>query len=140
MPEPDITFTGMHFFVRDMKATAAFYRLLGFAASGSEHFSRAVMPDGKTFEFGSYALTKGYDPEWREPAGAGSNALQFRLATRDAVDDLFAKLTGAGHGAHLAPFDAFWGSRYAEVLDPDGNVVGFHSPRDDTRVSAPPGI
>ena len=47
----------------------------------------------------------------------------------------------AGEDAHrsragserLPPFDAFWGSRYAEVCDPDGNVLGFHSPADHAR-------
>jgi uncharacterized glyoxalase superfamily protein PhnB len=34
----------------------------------------------------------------------------------------------AGHRSHLAPFDAFWGARYAVVLDPDGNRVGISSP------------
>jgi uncharacterized glyoxalase superfamily protein PhnB len=39
---------------------------------------------------------------------------------------MHATLTAAGHSSHLAPFDAFWGKRYCEVIDPDGNVVGFH--------------
>ena len=34
----------------------------------------------------------------------------------------------AGHRSHLAPFDAFWGARYAVVLDPDGNRIGISSP------------
>jgi len=31
-----------------------------------------------------------------------------------------SKLVGAGRQSHVAPFDAFWGQRYATVLDPDG--------------------
>ncbi|MGB5655838.1 MAG: glyoxalase, partial [Acidimicrobiia bacterium] len=27
-----------------------------------------------------------------------------------------------------APFDAFWGQRYATVLDPDGNGVDLFAP------------
>jgi len=38
------------------------------------------------------------------------------------------------------PFDAFWGARYAIVEDPDGNVIGFQSPSDPERRTAPPGI
>jgi uncharacterized glyoxalase superfamily protein PhnB len=53
-------------------------------------------------------------------------ALQFDLASRAEVDEMHARLTGAGHASHLAPIDAFWGARYCEVSDPDGNVVGFH--------------
>ena len=32
-------------------------------------------------------------------------------------------LVAAGHRSHRAPWDAFWGQRYATVLDPDGNAV-----------------
>ena len=34
----------------------------------------------------------------------------------------------AGHRSHLAPFDAFWGQRYATLLDPDGNPVDLFAP------------
>jgi uncharacterized glyoxalase superfamily protein PhnB len=27
-----------------------------------------------------------------------------------------------------SPFDAFWGQRYATVLDPDGNTVDLFAP------------
>ena len=33
------------------------------------------------------------------------------------------QLTAAGHHGELAPFDAFWGMRYATVHDPDGTGV-----------------
>jgi uncharacterized glyoxalase superfamily protein PhnB len=128
----------MHFFVRDVAAATAFYERIGFKVeSTSDHFARVAIPGGMTFEFGSYRLTRGYDPAFREPAGAPSNALQFSLASREAVDALYAELTGAGYEGRLAPFDAFWGSRYMEVCDPDGNVIGVHSPRDNAMASRP---
>jgi uncharacterized glyoxalase superfamily protein PhnB len=64
--------------------------------------------------------------------------LQFTLESRDALDALHAELVGAGYASQLAPFDAFWGARYAEICDPDGNVVGFHSPREGARTAPPP--
>ena len=39
------------------------------------------------------------------------------------VDDTYAKMTGAGHRSKTAPWDAFWNQRYAQIIDPDGNVV-----------------
>ena len=39
-------------------------------------------------------------------------------------------LLAAGGRGHLAPWDAFWGQRYAVVLDPDGNVVNLFAPLD----------
>ena len=53
----------------------------------------------------------------------------FRVPTREAVDALYEELVAAGAPSHLAPFDAFWGARYAVVLDPDGNQVGFQNPQ-----------
>ena len=133
------SFEGMHFFVRDMPAALAFWSVLGFEPSrGTAEFAHIDLPNGQSLEFGTYELTKGYDRGWREPTGTGTNALQFRLPSRPAVDDLYARVTAAGYAGHLAPFDAFWGARYAEVCDPDGNIIGFHSPSDAPR-TPPPG-
>ena len=125
------TFTGLHFWVRDMKASLAFYRAIGLEAddvADDEELARIRLPNGLTLALGTHALTRRYDPGFSEPpAGSrGSMALQFDLPSRRAVDDLFGKLISARYDAHLAPFDAFWGNRYCEVLDPDGNTVGFH--------------
>ena len=35
----------------------------------------------------------------------------------------YDQLTAAGHHGELAPFDAFWGMRYATVHDPDGTGI-----------------
>jgi uncharacterized glyoxalase superfamily protein PhnB len=134
-------FAGMHFFVRDMAAALEFYALLGFTPSrggAAEHFANIDLPNGFTLQIGSYTLTKGYDANWTEPTGSGTNALQFSLPTRGAVDELFARIIGAGYEGRLPPFDAFWGARYAEVCDPDGNVIGFHSPSEDAYRRPPP--
>jgi uncharacterized glyoxalase superfamily protein PhnB len=44
------------------------------------------------------------------------------------VDALHQKLTGAGYASRKAPWDAFWGQRYATVEDPDGNPVDLFCP------------
>ncbi len=133
------TFTGMHLFVRDMAASLKFYALLGYEPSrAADDFANIDVPGGISFALGTYALTQGYDRNWKEPTGAGTNAMQLSLASRDAVDQMYARITDAGYLGRLPPFDAFWGSRYAEVCDPDGNVLGFHSPPDDARRSPQP--
>jgi predicted enzyme related to lactoylglutathione lyase len=141
LSEPTPEFTGVHLFVRDIAPSIAFYRQIGLTfTEGGGQFATAPLGDGLTLALGTYALTRGYDPSWREPSGAGTNALQFTLASRDAVDLMHADLVSAGYASQVAPFDAFWGARYAEIGDPDGNIVGFHSPRDDARTGAPPAI
>ena len=124
--------TVVYLFVRDMDATIAFYERLGLAVTrvGDSH-ARAEWPTaGARLEFGTANLTKSYDPNWRQPTGAATNTLNFELASRDAVDEMYAELTSAGYAGHLAPIDAFWGQRFAIVDDPDGNVIGLQSPHE----------
>ena len=45
---------------------------------------------------------------------------------------LVAELTTGGGKQHLAPFDAFWGQRYATVLDNDGNGIDLFAPQPST--------
>jgi uncharacterized glyoxalase superfamily protein PhnB len=99
------------------------------------------MPNGLELEFDSVALAKEYNAGWREPpSGESRGIIGFQLGSRDAVDERYAELTGAGYASRQEPFDAFWGARYAIVADPDGNGVGLMSPMDPARRTAPPSI
>lgn len=64
----------------------------------------------------------------------------FNLPSRTDVDTTYADLTGAGYAGLQAPYNAFWGSRYAVVDDPDGIAVGLMSPPCSQLRSAPPEI
>lgn len=57
--------------------------------------------------------------------------------TRDDVDRLCELVSAAGHPVAQEPYDAFFGSRYAIVIDPDGNQVGLKSPIEDDRATFP---
>ena len=77
----------------------------------------------------------------REPERGGSRGvLGFKLPSRNAVDDRYADLVGAGYSGRQPPYDAFWGARYAIVQDPDGNDVGLMSPSDPGRRTGPPAV
>jgi catechol 2,3-dioxygenase-like lactoylglutathione lyase family enzyme len=136
-------FAGVHLFVRDLGKALAFYRHLGLSfpdfAEG-DVFATADAGSGVHLAFGTFKLTRGYDPGFREPRGGPTNSLQFDVPTRADVDRIHAQLTAAGYASHLAPHDAFWGARYAEIEDPDGNTVGFQSPMDESKRSRPPGL
>ena len=122
---------GVYLFVRDLPATLAFYRMLGLQIEEmSNVFARATMSNGATLEFGTAALTRSYDPNWQEPSLPATNTINFELASREAVDAMYEKLTSAGYTGHLAPCDPPWQARFAIVDDPNGNIVGLHSPRD----------
>ena len=45
------------------------------------------------------------------------------------VDRTYEELVDLGAGGYKGPWDAFWGQRYAQVMDPDGNVVDLFAPR-----------
>ena len=69
---------------------------------------------------------RSFDPGW-QATGSGRVALAAQCATPGEVDRMHAELSTLGAGSHLAPFDAFWGQRYATVLDPDGIRVDLYA-------------
>jgi uncharacterized glyoxalase superfamily protein PhnB len=81
------------------------------------------LPGGLKLAFDTEATIASFHPSWKPTPGAGRVGLAFALPDPAAVDDAYAQLTAAGHQSELEPFDAFWGMRYATVLDPDGTGV-----------------
>lgn len=117
--------------VRDMPASLAFYRALGLdipAGTDQEGHVEIPLPGGLRLAWDTYETMRSFHPGWQPPAGSHSIGLAFLCESPAEVDALFEHLTGLGHPAHLAPFDAFWGQRYASVTDPDGNVVDLFAP------------
>jgi uncharacterized glyoxalase superfamily protein PhnB len=108
---------------KDLSASIRFYRLLGvkFPEPDGDHVE-AVLPNGLRLMLDTLKLIKELDKEWTEPKGHRMG-LAFECASPAEVDTVHAKLTAAGHRSKTAPWDAFWGQRYAQVEDPDGNVV-----------------
>jgi uncharacterized glyoxalase superfamily protein PhnB len=49
-------------------------------------------------------------------------------------------VTTAGYRGLQAPYDAFWGARYADVEDPNGIAVGLMSPISAEHRSQPPDV
>jgi uncharacterized glyoxalase superfamily protein PhnB len=70
----------------------------------------------------SAALIKKFEPDYEKVRGSGVS-LCFKQESREKVDHLYAAITAAGFHGKKAPWDAFWGQRYACVLDPDGNQI-----------------
>ena len=129
MPKLDVV--GM--VVTDMAATLAFYRRLGLEIpEGAENelhgHVEATLPGGLRLAWDTVEVIRSFDPEWQPPAGGHRMSLAFLCDSPADVDERFRELVGAGYRAHKEPWDAFWGQRYAEVLDPDGNVVDLFAP------------
>lgn len=113
---------------KDLGASVAFYRLLGldFPDPSGDHVE-ATLPNGLRLMLDDLKLIKQLDKEWTEPKGHRMN-LAFRCASPAEVDATHAKITAAGYASKAAPWDAFWQQRYAQVVDPDGNVVDLFAP------------
>jgi uncharacterized glyoxalase superfamily protein PhnB len=121
----------------DVDASVAFYRTLGVPIPDEANWRShhvGIPIDGTALDLDSVDLTKSYDSKWN---GTGI-ILIMRVPTREAVDETYERVVDAGHPSQLAPFDAFWGARYAVVRDPDGNPVGIMSPSDESLGGAPP--
>jgi catechol 2,3-dioxygenase-like lactoylglutathione lyase family enzyme len=108
--------------VADMAASLAFYRALGLDVPADAEIEPHVeIPFGPLrLALDTEATIRSFDPDFTPPSGAGRVGLAFACDTPADVDAAFEHLTGAGYRAHHAPWDAFWGQRYATVLDPDG--------------------
>jgi catechol 2,3-dioxygenase-like lactoylglutathione lyase family enzyme len=111
---------------RDTAESARFYRALGLDVpeppAGEDHFE-LTLPNGLRLMWDTVELMQQLDPEREEPRGH-----RMGLAFECDVDAVHARLVEAGFESKSVPWDAFWGQRYAQVLDPDGNVVDLFRP------------
>ena len=61
-----------------------------------------------------------------EPITVGDKIeLAFLCDTVKDVDALYDKMTTAGYVGFKAPWDAFWGQRYAIIKDIDGHLLSL---------------
>ncbi|HWM13843.1 MAG TPA: VOC family protein [Gaiellaceae bacterium] len=121
--------------VSDLGRAIDFYRRLGLAfpedadSAGHGH-AEATLPGGLRFMLDTEETVRSFAPDWSPPADGYRIAVAFLCESPAEVDRVHDELVEAGAESHRAPWDAFWGQRYAEVKDPDGNVVDLFAPLD----------
>jgi uncharacterized glyoxalase superfamily protein PhnB len=123
--------------VSDMATTLAFYRRLGLdippEADDEPHVDTAF--GSIRIAFDTEDTIRSFDAAWSAPGPGGHRvALAFDCGTPNEVDAAWAEMIGAGYDGHLAPWDAFWGMRYAVVHDPDGTPVDLFAQLPSTEV------
>jgi uncharacterized glyoxalase superfamily protein PhnB len=135
------TFEHINICVRDIDATTAFYRLLGLdvpeafdwpPGTGARHVE-VRMPGGHYLAFDNHVMARIWNTRFDDERRQGNIVIGLLVDSRDDVDRIYRTVQDAGHRVGQPPYDAFWGSRYAIVIDPDGNQVGLKSPEDDER-------
>jgi uncharacterized glyoxalase superfamily protein PhnB len=117
------TFAAIGIVASDVAASTAFYEALGLDFAGEQGHFEAELPGGSRLMLDTEDVMASVDPDYRPPAGAGRISLAFDCGSPAGVDERHNALVGAGYHSLRAPFDAFWGQRYATILDPDGNSV-----------------
>jgi uncharacterized glyoxalase superfamily protein PhnB len=123
---PDLTAIGV--VAASPKQSIAFYRLLGvdFPEDGEGHVE-ATLPSGVRFMLDDEEVVRSFRPDWDRATG-NQLALAFECASPAEVDELYEQVTAAGFIGEKAPWDAFWGQRYAQLRDPDGVPVDLFAP------------
>ncbi|MEK4563888.1 VOC family protein [Alkalihalobacillus sp. FSL R5-0424] len=112
--------------VKDMKRALDFYRTLGFEIA-SEMDNQAhveVNQDGVRLAFDTVEVATSVYGSWEEPTGHRIE-LAFVCEDADEVNRTHHSLIEKGYQSQKEPWDAFWGQRYAIVLDPDGNQISL---------------
>ena len=114
--------------VSDMAASIRFYRLLGLDVpeTPDEDHVDAFLPNGVRFMLDSEDVMRSFREDWVRRTG---NQLSFALecGSPAEVDEVYARVTAAGFQSEKEPWDAFWGQRYALLLDPDGVEVSLYA-------------
>jgi uncharacterized glyoxalase superfamily protein PhnB len=118
--------------VSDLPRAIAFYSLLGLEFppeyDASHGHVEAALPGGLRFMLDTVETIKSFDPDWTAPVGGHRIAVAYECDSPADVDATFEQLVASGGNGHREPWDAFWGQRYAQVQDPDGNLVDLFAP------------
>ena len=112
----------------DMARSIAFYRALGaeMPETPDEGHVEAAMPNGTRLMLDSEEVLRSFREDWSRETG-NQVALAFECASPAEVDEVYARVTGAGFRGEKEPWDAFWRQRYAQLRDPDGVPVDLYA-------------
>jgi uncharacterized glyoxalase superfamily protein PhnB len=110
----------------DLDRTRAFYALLGVDIEAGDTHVEAALPSGLRLMFDSEEVLRSFKPGWERATG-NTVGLAFECGSPAEVDGVYAGVVGAGFHGEKEPWDAFWGQRYAQLLDPDGTPVDLYA-------------
>lgn len=114
------------FAVSDMSQALDFYRRLGLpipanADPNEEHVEIEV--SGLRIAWDDQKMLEKLPGSWTPPTSSGRLGVGVQAASPAEVDATVERVRAAGHRIKAEPYDAFWGQRYAVVLDPDGTAI-----------------
>ena len=114
----------------DLAKTAKFYALLGFKfpifTSDEKHLEPITGPGEVRLMIDDRDLI--HSIIGKAPVPASHSSFAIKCVSPSEVDSTVKKIGAAGFTVVKAPWDAFWGQRYAIVADPDGYMVDVFAP------------
>ena len=113
--------------VSDLARAREFYGILGLELPADEDHAEVELAGGLRLMFDKEEMVRSFDPDWSRGTGSPSHSLAFSFETPGEVDAKYDELLAAGGQAHKEPWDAFWGMRYAQLRDPDGNGIDLYA-------------
>ena len=124
---PDLNAIGI--VASDMETSIRFYRLLGLdlPETPGEGHVEAAAANGTRLMLDSEEVMRSFRDDWSRETG-NQLGLAFECASPAEVDELYAKVVAADFHGEKEPWDAFWGQRYAMLLDPDGVEISLYAP------------
>ncbi len=117
--------------VADMAASLAFYRRLGLdvpAEADTAPHADAPLPGGLRLMWDAHETARAIDPDWTPPQAGARTGAGLRLRRTGRGRQGLRGADAAGCTGEKAPWDAFWGQRFAVVQDPDGHGVDLFAP------------
>ena len=127
--------------VSDLRRAADFYQRLGLRfpdeldPMGHGHVE-VPLPGGLRFTLDTEESVRSFNPSWSPPTEGHRVGMAFLCESAEAVDRTYRELIASGGQSYKEPWDAFWGQRYAQVKDPDGNVVDLFAALDEAAQAA----
>ena len=113
----------------DMASSIRFYRLLGLDVpeTPDEGHVDTFLPNGVRFMLDTEEVVRSFKEDWSRETG-NQIGIALECSGPAEVDEVYARVTGAGFEGEKEPWDAFWGQRYAQLQDPDGVGVDLYAP------------
>jgi uncharacterized glyoxalase superfamily protein PhnB len=114
--------------VADLRRSMQFYRLLGLdlPEDPAEGHVEVTMANGMRLMFDTEEVVRSFLPDWTRTDG-NQLSLAFECESPTEVDAVYERVVEAGFEGEKAPWDAFWGQRYALLGDPDGVRVNLYA-------------
>jgi uncharacterized glyoxalase superfamily protein PhnB len=111
---------------KDLTRSVEFYRMVGIPLPDPEGDHVEVeLENGMRFALDSVELMQKIS-DWHEPSGHRMG-MGINAGSPESVDAAYTEIVAAGFAGVTEPYDAFWGQRYAQVADPDGNPVDLYA-------------